>query len=171
MESIRDYRIRKLEEVRKMLLGKKYPPTFQPQLWRNVVFANCYAYALDLPVEDERHNFWFPGCISDPTCDRTITSQEELLSRLHQDLDLLGFQYQEANSKKITKEFLITVYEEEKKSDQYSLAFHFTRRDANEIWSHKPSWLKPVRRGNYFNGSLYIAGHPKVLQKLLITKK
>lgn len=168
-----DYYKEKVNEIKAIVEINKYPTLFNPkecQLIRKD--TNCYAYALNIPVRDNRRKIWFPGCISNPKESLDIYSSNELIERLYGDLEYLGLKYQEVNRGIYLEGFLLAAYMIPSYHD-YPIGFHFSRLDNDKTWSEKVSWDGEVRKVKHVNSVTFDRTEDGLylVKTLVITKK
>lgn len=132
------------KEVKKV---DKYPPSFTKK-FIDLDRKNCYAYALNLNINDPEKRVLFPGCISDENEDPDIYSETSLMKRLKRDLNFLGFSYRENDIRLKEGEYRIAIYAFPTFHD-CPIGFHISRQDKDCYWSEKPNWKASPRRLDY----------------------
>ena len=95
------------KKIKDVLSKNTYPPNFSPEKWKNVK-ANCYAYALDIAVNDKRQEVWIPGCICDKKTKKGVWNS--VTYNIKKDLDFLGILYRENDSYLKEGEYRIAIY-------------------------------------------------------------
>lgn len=168
-----DYYTRKLKEIKKIIEENKYPTSYNPKEWQfRKKDTNCYAYALNIPVGDNKKRIWFPGCISNPKEDVDIYSSNELIDRLFKDLEYLNFEYQEISQGRKLEGFLLATYMIPSHHD-CPIGFHISRLDNDKTWSEKPSWDGKVRKIKNINSETFERTEDGLylVKTLLINKK
>lgn len=164
------YYSKKVQKIREILETNIYPTEYTPERWRWCK-ANCYAYALDIPVSDEKQLIWIPGCISNEKEEPYIFG--EITERLKKDLEFLGISCRKDNgeSNLYEGEWRIAIYYRPTPHD-WPIGFHISRQDIDEIWSEKPSWKGNVQRIGKKSDSPYdLSKHNLYLENVLILSK
>lgn len=125
--------------------GTQYPPQIEKTNFS--CFANCYGFALNLPLNDYKKEFLIPGCISDHKIDSSIFGRDELIARTKKDLDFLGLKYREIDLKQkdnfslTEKEYAIAIFIDVwKPFHDEGYNFHFLRTNSEGIWIGKDGW-------------------------------
>ncbi|MBO5478825.1 MAG: hypothetical protein J6A04_03815 [Clostridia bacterium] len=136
------YYSQKLENIREILQSNVYPPKFNAKRWKHVK-VNCYAYALDLPINDKEKLIFIPGRICDKNAEKVIWT--DVTSKVKRDLESLGISYREDDGILYEGEWRIAIYYIPTPHD-YPISFHFVRQDDDGFWSEKPSWEAKIRR-------------------------
>lgn len=136
------YYSQKLEKIRNVLQTNMYPPKFNKKRWKYVK-ANCYAYALDLPISDWKKSIFIPGCIGEENAEKEIWT--EVTDKIKKDLNFLGISYREDDGVLYKGEWRIAIYYIPTPYD-WPIGFHIARQDGDGCWSEKPSWKAKVRR-------------------------
>lgn len=159
------YYLRKVKVVRKILESNTYPPKYEPKKWEWCK-ANCYAYALDIPVSDSKQTIWIPGCISDEREEPVIFTG--ITERLKNDLKYLGISYREDDGNLKEGEWRIAIYYRPTPHD-WPIGFHMSRQDNDGIWSEKPSWKAKVQKiGEKSDKPCNLSQHNLYLEKVLV---
>ncbi len=139
------YYLKKIKVIQECLENNVYPPVYDKKKWRFISSANCYAYSLDIPISDPKKHIWLPGSLSDENIYKIpIDSSMELIERLYSDLEFLGISYRDDTITIKDNEYRIEVYTFRSFHD-YPIEFHFTRQDANGIWTEKTGWNGKIR--------------------------
>lgn len=136
------YYSRKLENIRKALKTNIYPSKFNKKRWKYVK-TNCYAYALDLLINDRKKEIFIPGCISDENAEKVVWT--DVTGEVKKDLDFLGISYRENDEALYKGEWRIAIYYIPTPHD-WPIGFHIVRQDEDGYWSEKPSWKAKVTR-------------------------
>jgi len=162
------YYSRKVKKIRDILKTNQYPPEFNPERWK-FIKCNCYAYALDLPVNDIAKKIFIPGCIADKNLEKEIWTG--VSKRVEKDLDFLGISYREDDGKLYNGEYRIAIYYIPTPHD-WPIGFHISRQDVNGEWSEKKSWKAKVQKiGEKGDKAPDISEYGPVLEKVLILSK
>lgn len=164
------YYLRILKKIKEIVKNNQYPPKFNPKKW-NFKKANCYAYALDLCLNDRKKQIFFPGCISDKNIDKTIWSLNDLVKRFKNDLDFLGISYRENDEILLNGEYRIAITYLPTYHD-WPVNYHFLRQDCDGIWSEKRSWKAKVKKiDNKISSVPDLSKAQPILHKVLILSK
>lgn len=164
------YYSEKVQKIREILESNTYPTKYMPRKWKWLK-VNCYSYALNIPVSDEKQLIWIPGCISDEKEKPHIFSG--ITERLKKDLDFLGISYREDSGEATLNEgeWRIAIYKGPTLHD-WPIEFHISRQDEDGIWSEKPSWNGKVQRiGKKSNKPHDLSKHNLYLETVLILSK
>lgn len=131
-----------LENIRKVLRTNMYPPRFNKKRWKYVK-VNCYAYALDLPINDRKKLIFIPGCICDENAEKAVYT--DVTGEVKKNLDFLGISYREDDGNLYKGEWRIAIYYIPTFHD-LPIGFHIVRQDEDGCWSEKPSWKAKISR-------------------------
>lgn len=155
------YYLKKIKAIQECLLKNVYPPIYDKNKWRFISSANCYAYSLDIPISDPKKHIWLPGNLKDESMYKIpIYSSLELMKRLYSDLEFLGISYRDDSPIIESNEYRIEIYSFRSFHD-YPISFHFTRQDANGIWTEKLGW----------NGKICIMDrNPEIIERYNVIK-
>lgn len=138
------YYSKKINAIKEYLDKNIYPPVYDKDKWKSIYYTNCYAYSLDIPVSDIRKQIWLPGCLKEENkYYKPIYSSRDLLERVYADLEFLGFSYRDDTPEINSDEYRIEIYCF-RECYGYPLTFHFTRQDANGVWTQKLGWNKKI---------------------------
>lgn len=107
----------------------KTPPVFHPELWEGFLKTSCYAYALNLKMNE----FVLVGEFLGERCDQNM-SNKKMIEVLKKEVEFLGFSIKEVGKEYIPKEKEFLIYF---KRNQKLNGYHFLRQDTNKMWSHK----------------------------------
>lgn len=144
-----------LQQLRDSInVNKKY--------WQHILSTNCYAYSLGMDVKesDIKYYSYQPGimsCARRYTPAKHIFSYQELLDYIYSDLEFLGIEFREIDSKEfVSKEewkiALFTSFLTQEDDVEWLYGFHFLRQHENGIWYHKPGWYRfPTNRDSNFS--------------------
>ena len=80
----KQYRDQMIKEIQNVVKKNTYPPKFDNSKWEgdNRKKNNCYAYALDINIDDPKAIIWCPGCISSSNISKTIWDHNEIIPRI-----------------------------------------------------------------------------------------
>lgn len=160
-------KIRKVINVVESTRGFK--PGFNPRKWKGKKL-NCYAYALNIPITDERKEIFFPGCICDKNASKDMWTGNDIIEGIKKDLDFLKISYREDDGNIEKNEWKIAIYFVPSFHDM-PIDFHVARLDDDGYWSEKTSWKGKVRRiGKKGNKAPDLSKYGPQLMKTLILK-
>lgn len=140
-----EYHSRKLKQILDAIKGCAAPPTYNPKKWRGKKL-NCYAYALDLDIDDPKMSIWTPGQIASKNPKHQVYTN--VTEQVKKDLDVLGISYRENSDVLNPGEWKIAIYYKPSFHD-WPIGFHFSRRDADGIWSEKNGWSRRGKINRY----------------------
>ena len=160
-----NYYEKKIQEIRKVLNKTVYPPVFEPDFWENCQ-VNCYAYALNINVEDNKKMIWYPGCISDKNNKQEIKSS--ITIPLQKDLDFIGLKYRINEWTLKPDEYRIAIY---RFLSENKIGFHIVRQDKDGKWSEKRSWNSPISIHSINNSPPDLSLYGYSLENVLIISK
>lgn len=135
-------KIRKIINAVETTRGLK--PGFNPKRWKGKKI-NCYAYALNIAIKDEKKQIFFPGCICDKNASKDLWNESDIIRGVQRDLDFLKISYKEDDGIIGKDEWKIAIYLVPSLHDM-PIDFHFSRLDDDGYWSEKPSWKRKVQR-------------------------
>lgn len=160
--------LRTVNKIKKILEETVYPPSYTPKKWKRKK-VNCYAYALDIPVNDIGKNIWIPGCISGKNTEKVIWNY--ITEYVKKDLDFLGIKYRENDENLRKGEYRIAIYFRPS-IHVCPLGFHLSRQDDDGIWSEKPSWDGKVHKiGEKSDTPPDLSEYDLYLENILILSK
>ena len=168
-----DKRSKKIYRIREIIKQNTYPPS-PPESdinkWEKVMTTtNCYAYALDVPIEDQNQDIWIPGCPRFSSGDVHIYSG--VTKKIEQDLQFLGVSYREDNGILEEGEYRIAIYFRSTPHD-WPIGFHVSRQDNTGRWSEKKSWdAVPSCIRDISDKPPDLSEHGFVLESVLILSK
>lgn len=136
-----------IQEIKRQVIVNNYPPVFEERIF-SFTTRNCYAYALDLNVNDPKRRVFYPGCISSEKEELDIYNESDLLERLKKDLTFLGFSFRSNDKNLKENEYRIAIYAFPSIYDM-PIGFHIARQDKDGYWSEKPNWNLKPRKLNY----------------------
>lgn len=122
--------------IRHCKLLERIPFDFEPQIWKDFVDANCYAYLLNYRNPDELTLYVgsLIGRVFQPN-----QSNQELIETLTEEMEFLGFLVEKTTSYSEipinTMKFFV--------SRSICGDYHFYRLDSNGKWSHKMAYSEP----------------------------
>lgn len=143
-----DYYNKKIAEIKQKLQTKTKVPVFNPDNWvinSSPLYTNCYAYCLDLDVEDPETTIFIPGSISNKNASKNILTISTLIKNLKNDLEFLGISYRDNKGLLNSGEYRIGIFTGYIYPD-HPISFHFVRQDSDGKWSEKFGWNGPVFR-------------------------
>lgn len=135
-------KIRKI--INSVEANRGFKPRFNPRKWKGKKL-NCYAYALDIPIADEKKEIFFPGCICDKNASKDVWNDDDIIGGIQRDLDFLKISYREDDGIIDKGEWKIAIYFIASYHDM-PMGFHIARLDDDGCWSEKPSWKRKVQR-------------------------
>ena len=91
------YRKQLQSMARGIIKGTQFPPPIEAAKFTSE-HMNCYAFALNLPLEDPEQEFFIPGCISDYHMESEIWNPDKIVQRVIKDLHCLGLRYRESSA-------------------------------------------------------------------------
>ena len=159
-----------VKRIKDQVNKNKYPPEFIKRIKPCFDFRNCYAYALNLNVNDIKKRIYFPGCISQKDENPYIFDSNSLVSRLKRDLEFLGFSYRENDEQLKEGEYRIAIYAFPSFHDM-PIGFHISRQDMDGFWSEKPNWKDKPRMLKYSGVREPDIGKKTCFKTVLIIKK
>ena len=140
-----EYHSRKIKQILDAIKGFSDPPIYNRKKWRGKRL-NCYAYALDLDINDPKKSIWTPGQIASKNPKHQVYTN--VTAQVKKDLDALGISYRE-NSKVLNPgEWRIAIYYKPSFHD-WPIGFHFARQDADGLWSEKIDWSRRAKLNRY----------------------
>lgn len=128
--------------AKRIITGTQFPPSIEAAKFMSE-HMNCYAFALNLPLEDPEQEFFIPGCISDYHMESEIWNTGTIVKRIIKDLHCLGLRYREVNQNSNGKvdledgEYAIAIYGEISTFHDCTFDFHIIRSDSYGLWQAK----------------------------------
>lgn len=139
------YRKKLQAQARQIIKNTQFPPQIDPTKFESDAM-NCYAFALNLPIEDPEKEFFSPGCISNPHGESAIW--DSALKLMKKDLHHLRLNFREIDLSQKDNiilndgEYAVAIYREISTFHDMPFDFHMIRRDQSGMWHGKNGWKK-----------------------------
>ena len=118
-----------IKTARKLAKKTLKTPKYEPSKWKNAKGAGCYPYAINLL----KNEFFVVGeFIWKRLTEKT--SNEDLVKKLKEELDVLWYNAEEIDVEASINEDEMKIYLQREEQTGY---YHFLREDADGLWSHK----------------------------------